>query len=366
MRTLILSGPGSEGQRAASRALRQAFLERGDACLIVGALELLGRHPSATQQRAMEQALITPRAFAFLSAGASFVRTGKPKSPVYEVNARYAEHLRTLLMEGEFDSILCLHRYAAEAVSHVRKKLAFSARCCFVSCDYACMPFLEETKLDYCFTPHGSFRDVYAARGIAPGKLVASGIPLPEDWFISENKADARARLNLPQSMPCYLIPYAEDPVSAVEAMLLALRGENGRVCVVSPDGAPPKSPFVARFSGEVRVVVMDETDPFALYCAACDVMLTSPSGPLSAYAAAVGMPLVHLPASDAFESQTAQFFSQRGMSLTAPDDESCARLALSLTKNSAQRDAMRQIQQAEAIANGARSIVRFLHEGRM
>ena len=366
MRVLILTGPESESQGAVSRALKRAFSAREDSCLIVSALALIGPHPSLSQTRAMEQALVSPRGFAFLSAGASFLRTGKPKTPVYEVNARYAEHLRTLITEGEFDALLCLHRYPAEAVSHIRKSLAFSARCCFVSCDYATVPFLEETRLDHYFTPHGSIVSAYESRGLPANKLLQAGIPLPADWFRAEDMEDARALLNLPQQMPCYFIPYASDPVKAVEALLKSLPGENGRVCVLAPDGAPPKSPFVARFSGDVRVVVVDDQDPLALYWAACDVMLASPSGPLSAAAAVLSMPLVHLPATDAFEAQTAQFFSSRGMSLSGESEVDCAQLAVSLASSISRRESMRLMQQSENQAAGAQQIVRFLHEGRL
>lgn len=193
MRALILTGPDYFSQRAVSGALRQAFAARGDTCLIVRALELLGAHPSLSQARALEQAFLNPRGFAFLSAGNTFVRTGKPKSPIYDVNARYAENLRLLLSQGEFDAVLCLERYCAEAVSHVRKTLAFSARCCFVSCDYACVPFLEETRLDYYFTAHESSCEAYASRGFANQKIVPAGIPLPTNWFSQEDRADARA-----------------------------------------------------------------------------------------------------------------------------------------------------------------------------
>ena len=366
MRILILTGPDSESQRAVSRALKRAFSARESTCLVVSALALIGAHPSLSQTRAMEQALLSPRGFAFLAAGAAFDRLGKPKTPIYEVNARYAEHLATLIHEGEFDAILCLHRYPAEAVSHIRKSLAFSARCCYVCCDYASVPFLEETRLDHYFTPHGSLTPVYEKRGIPLHKILPTGIPLPADWFRATDQADARALLNLPQHLPCYFIPYAKDTVATVEKLLRCLAGENGRVCVVAPDGAPPKSPFVARFSGDVRVLVIDGEDPLALYCAACDVMLSSPSGPLSATAALCGIPLVHLPATDAFEEQTARFFVSNGMSLSAEDEEACARLALSLTQNAEQRENMRLTQQSACSIDSAQQIVRFLHEGRL
>ncbi|MEA4915102.1 MAG: hypothetical protein VB061_11070 [Christensenella sp.] len=367
MRTLILTGPDNDDQRAVSRALKLAFFERGDSCLVVDALALLGQHIPLSQARAMEQtALCTPRGFAFLSAGNAFLRTHKRKSLVYEINARYAEHLSTLLREGEFDAVLCLHRYPAEAVSFLRKAITFSARCCYLSCDYACVPFLEETRLDHYFTAHESLTGAYEGRGMQTKRIVSGGMPVPADWFSAEEKADARALLNLPQSTPCYLVPFAEDPQAAVTALLAHMNGDEGRICVLAPDGAPPKSPFVARFASDVRVIVLSPEDALSLYLRACDVILSAPLGAISAFAAVHGKPLVHLPTLDSWQVQTAQFFSSRGMSLMGKDYEDAALLALSLAKDEARKEAMCGSQQSESIPNAALRVVRFLHDGRL
>ena len=367
MRTLILTGPENDDQRAVSRALKLAFSARADSCLVVGALALLGQHAPLSQTRAMEQtALSTPRAFSFLSAGSSFIRTHKRKSLVYEVNARYAEYLGTLLREGEFDAVLCLHRYPAEAVSCLRKTAVFSTRCCFLCSDYACIPFLEETRLDYYFTAHESLTGAYEKRGIPAKKVVPAGVPVPADWFSPEEKADARALSNLPQSAPCYLIPFAEDPLAAVTALLARMNGDEGRICVYAPDGAPPKSPFVARFAGDVRVMVLAPEDPLPRYIAACDVILSLPSGAISTLAAVSGKPLIHLPTADPWQTQTAAFFSSHEMSLSGKEYDAAASLALSLVKDDLRVQTMRRFQQSESIPNAAQRVVRFLHEGRL
>jgi len=367
MRTLLLTGPESESQRAVSRALKLALTERGDTNLSVGALALLGQHAPLSQTRTMEQeALSTPRAFAFLSADNAFLREHKRKSLVYEVNALYAKNLSTLLKEGEFDAVLCLHRYPAEAVSYLRRTITFSARCCYLSCDFACVPFLEEAALDHYFTAHESLTGAYQRRGITAKKIIPAGIPLPKDWFRTEEKADARALLNLPQGVPCYFIPYAADPAAAVLALLDRMKGDSSRICVVSPDGAPPKSPFVARFAGDVRVAVLAPEDPLPLYRSACDVMLAAPSGALSAGAAATGTPLVHLPTTDQFEAQTAHFFSSHGLSLAGKSYEDSAALALTLAREEARKEMMRLNQLSAIISNAAQRVARFLHEGRL
>ena len=365
MRALILTGPESEGQRAVDRALKQAFSERGDFCLSLSARVLLGQHPARSMLRALEdEALTSPRGFAFLSAGAAFLREGKRKSAVYSVNARYAEHLETLLREGEFDAVLCLHRYPAEAVGYIRKTLAFSARCCFLSCDYAVVPFLEETRLDHYFTAHGSLTFAYEARGIPEKKIVPAGVPVPSDWFCAEEREDARTLLNLPQGMPCYYIPAANDPEAAIVALLSRLHGESGRVCVASPDEATQNGSFLARFSGDVRVVALPYEDCHARAIAACDVVLCSPSGALSTGVARSGMPLVHLPTADPFEAQTARFFAAQGMSLNASSYDEAAANAISLAKDGSRRQRMRTCQMQECLTDGAQRVVWFLHEG--
>ena len=367
MRTLILTGPDSEDQRAVSRALKQAFTARGDSCLVAGALALLGQHVPLSQARAMEQeALPTPRGFAFLSAGSAFLREHKRKSMVYEVNLRYAEHLGTLLREGEFDAVLCLHRYPAEAISHLRKRITFSARCCFLGCDYACVPFLEETRLDHYLIPHEELASAYEKRGISAKKIVSAGIPVPAEWFSVEEKADARSLLNLPQATPCILVPFAEDAASAASAVLAQMKGDEARICVLAPDGAPPKSSFVARFAGDVRVTVFAPEDSFARYLAACDVILTLPSGAITAFAAVSGKPIVHLPSSDVWQRQTALFFSSRVLSLAGADELDSASLALTLAKDEAQKSAMREKMQLSRMQSAAPRVVRFLHEGRL
>ena len=367
MRTLILTGPENDDQRAVSRALKLAFVERGDSCLVVGALALLGQHIPLSQTHAMEQsALPTPRGFAFLSAGNAFLRTNKRKALVYEINARYAEHLGVLLREGEFDAVLCLHRYPAEAISFLRKTITFSARCCYLACDYACVPFLEETHLNHYFTAHTSLVSVCEQRGVPAKKIVPTGVPVPADWIAAEDKADARALLNLPQSAPCYLVPFADDPEAAVAALLSRMNGDEGRVSVLAPDDGPQKSALVARFASDVRVIILSLEDALSLYLCACDVIVSNPSGAISAFAGVHGKPLVHLPAVDPMQAQTAQFFSSRDMSLSGKDYDEAAALALSLAKDEARKEAMRNLQQKESIPNAAQRVVRFLHDGRL
>ncbi len=367
MRTLILTGPATQEQHGIAQALKNALGARGDASLTVGALALLGPHAPLSLTNALEAAALkTPRAFSFLTAGTRFSHVKKRKSAVYETNATYAENLRTLLAEGEFDAVLCLHRYAAEAIAYLRKALVFSARCCFVGSDFACVPFLEETELDLYFTAHESLNEAYIKRGIPAHRIVPAGIPLPASWFREEERADARTLLAMPQDVPCYYIDSSDDPGAVVDALLERLNGADARVCALSPEAVLPRNPFSARFAGEIRVVPVSPDDPLALYRNACDVMLSTPSGAVSSTAANAGVPLVHLPPRDEFEAQTARFFAARGMNASADSIGRAAELALALANDAAARDAMITAQQGVCGRNAAARIARYLHEGKL
>ncbi len=367
MRTLILTGPRTEDQGAIAQALKAALSARDGSVLTVGALSLLGPHAPLSLTNALErEALFSPRAFAFLQAGSAFQREHKRKSSVYEANALYMENLRTLLSEGEFDAVLCLGRYQAEAVTRLKKTLAFSARCCFVPDSFACVPFLEETTLDVYFTAHESLLEPCIRRGVNQARLVPAGIPLPAAWFREEERADARALLSLPQGTPVYLIRSASDPAAAAEAMLDRLKGADARVCVVTPEADLPRNPFSARFSGEIRIVAVPPDDETPLYRNACDVLLCQPSGAVSAAAAVSGTPIVHLPPQDDYEAQTASFFSARGMSVAAPNLSEAADAAIALAKDAGAREQTLSAQRGVCRRDAAERIARYLHEGKI
>ena len=365
MRTLILTGPATDEQRAVSQALKAAFAARGDSSLSVGALALLGQHAPLSLTGALEnEALSSPRAFGFLQAGDAFRRAGKRKSIVYEANARYLENLGTLLREGEFDAVLCLHRYPAEAVSQLRKTIAFSARCCFVPVDFTVVPFLEETTLDLYFSAHADLTAPYCKRGLPEKKIVPVGIPLPESWFRAEERSDARALLNLPQQMPCFFISSAEDPAATAAALLARINGADARVCVVQPEVLPARN--AQRQATDIRLVPVDPDDGPALYHNACDVLLARPFGAASAAVAIAGVPLVHLPSKDDCERQTARFFYTRGMSESAESLPEAIDFALRLVKDKSKQEQMLSAQHGVCPKDAASSIVRYLHEGRL
>ncbi|MCC2743643.1 hypothetical protein LK491_19700, partial [Phocaeicola vulgatus] len=61
-----------------------------------------------------------------------------------------------------------------------------------VGTDYTCIPFWEETNMDYYVILHDGLTDEFAKRGIPENKLLPLGIPVRQSFCTRTSKAAAR------------------------------------------------------------------------------------------------------------------------------------------------------------------------------
>jgi processive 1,2-diacylglycerol beta-glucosyltransferase len=346
MKAVLLTCSTGQGHNSAALAVKQALEQRGAECDIQDALAFLGENVSKTIEEAFVNiAVKTPRAFGFMYAAGEFLSSERRKSPVYFANALYAENLRRYLVENEIDAAVCPHLFPAEALTYLRKKQHLSARTYYISTDYACIPFLEETDMDTVFTPHPDLADAFVKRGIPAELLLTSGVPVDHAFTAHVEKADARLTLDLPIDLPCYLVMTGGegcgDAQTLTKKLLERLKGRDARIVVLTGHNGQLLRSLESRFGGDVRVLAVPFTNQVPLYMDACDVLLTKPGGISSTEAAVKGIPMVHTPPIPGVETLNAQFFSERGMSVFAPNEDSAAENAIRLAMDLPQRSRM-------------------------
>ena len=182
MKAILLTCSTGQGHNSAAQAVSEALARRGAVCETADALAFLGERASEVITDAFVNiAVRTPRAFGFMYGVGEKLSEGladRLKSPVYLANALYAENLRKHLEENEIDVAVCPHLFPAEALTFLKKRGMTRTRCYFVSTDYTCIPFLEETDLDAVFLPDASLAPEFAARGMPRAKLIPAGIPV--------------------------------------------------------------------------------------------------------------------------------------------------------------------------------------------
>ena len=371
MKVAILTCSTGQGHNSAAHAIRLALEARGAVCSTVDALAFLGDNVSEAITGAFVNiAVKTPRAFGFMYAAGEFIRSDKRKSPVYFANALYADNLRRYLEEEEIDAAICPHLFPAEALTYLKRKHALSARCYYVSTDYTCIPFLEETDMDAVFTPSADLNAQFIRRGIRAERLFPVGIPVSPNYLQSQDQADARAMLNLPAALPCYLIMTGGegcgDAVSLTRKLLERLKSRDARILVLTGRNTALQSAMNARYSADLRVSAVPYTERVSLYMDACDVLLTKPGGISSTEAAIKGIPIVHTPPIPGVETLNAQFFAERGMSILAANEDSAAENAVRLAGDSKARARMLEAQRQYMIQDAAERICAQVMEGKL
>ncbi len=357
MKAVLLTCNTGQGHNAAALAIGNALTARGVECVTLDALAFLGENVSeAIAGMFVNIAVKTPRAFGFMYQAGEFISSDKRKSPVYYANALYAENLHRYLVDNAIDAAICPHLFPAEALSYLRRQRDLATRAYFVSTDYTCIPFLEETDMDAIFVPHEDLVPLFIRRGVPADSLIVSGIPVLDKYRYSTSQADARNALDLPPDVPCYLMMTGGegcgDPVSLTRKLIERCRGIDVRIIVMTGRNAHLGETLRRRFEGDPRVVTVPFTEQVSLYMDACDVLLTKPGGISTTEAAVKCIPMIHTAPIPGCETLNAQFFAERGMSILAPNPDSAADNAIRLGHDARQRARMRDAQQQYMVPN--------------
>jgi processive 1,2-diacylglycerol beta-glucosyltransferase len=353
MKAILLTCSTGQGHNSAAGAVAEALAARGVSCETKDALSFLGERASEVITNAFVNiAVKTPRAFGVMYQTGEKLSENfadRMKSPVYLANALYAQNLRRYLEENRIDFAVCPHLFPAEALTYLKRNGGLAARCCFVSTDYTCIPFLEETDLDTVFVPDASLLPEFTGRGMDAAKLVPTGIPVAHRFCADTPRAEARRQLGFPENAPVFLVMTGGegcgDAVTLTSRILAALGGADARVVVLPGRNRKLRAALLSVFGDEPRVCVESFTEKVALFMDACDVLLSKPGGISSTEAAAKRVPLIHTPPIPGCETRNAEFFSQRGMSILAPDEESAAANAVRLARDEGQKRRMREAQ---------------------
>ena len=179
MKVLILSCNTGQGHNQAGRAIHEKLLERGVECEFVDTLSLVGQKTSdVVSNTYVSMTTHTPQLFHLLYKAGGAISNTRVKSPVYWANKLYREKLLTYLLENRVDAVVTPHLFPAETLTSLRRKGQLTVKTVAVATDYTCIPFWEETDMDYYVVPHRDLVDEFAGKGIPREKLLPFGIPV--------------------------------------------------------------------------------------------------------------------------------------------------------------------------------------------
>lgn len=347
MKVLILSTGTGEGHNSAAKAVKEQFDDHGIPCVMADALDFASDKAAAYGRRVYIWSTVkAKRVFAGAYRAGRAITSSRHKSPVYYANTLYAEKLYRYIMDNGFDTIVMPHLFPAEAVTYMMKKHDPPVETYFVATDYTCIPFTEETKLDYYFIPHEDLREEYIKRGIPEEKLVPTGIPVSKRFVNLPDRKACRDKLGIAQDRKCILVMTGSMGFGNIESMIGRLvdgTGPDTDIYVMGGTNEKLKNALRGTYADVKRVVVLDYTNCAHEYMAAADVLFSKPGGLTSSEAVAARVPLVHTHPIPGCEDRNVAFFVSRGMSVSDKREEEVIRKGLELL---GQKDLQVQMQE--------------------
>lgn len=372
MRILILSCNTGAGHNSAANAIKEAFDSKGHICDVMDVLSFGGQKASDLVCDAyIEMVKKTPKLFGEIykmgnKIGQLNQENGKLRSPIYYINKLYADALEDFIIKNSYDAIVCVHIFAAEAMTNLKKHKRITIPFYFVATDYYCPPMLEETLPDAIFIAHKDSTFTYTKHGIDRQKLIPTGIPVSQKFLNKKNKAQARTELGLNNSDQIFLLMSGSmgfGDLLDTTRYIFENGNENTRVIAITGHNEELYKSFEKEFKKEKRLILLGFTDKVNDYLDASDVLLTKPGGLSSTEALAKGIALIHTAPIPGCESENVQFFTEHHLSLCAHQASDAGRLAVELMNDSFMQEQILQAQSHFRCTNSAKQIADFIEQ---
>ena len=370
MKVLILSCNTGAGHNSAAKAIKEALDDDGHTCNIMDALSFGGQKASDLVCDAyIEMVKKAPKLFGEIykmgnKLGQLNQETTKMRSPVYYVNKLYAKALEDYINQNNYDAVICVHIFAAEAMTSLKKHKKIHIPFYFVATDYYCAPMVEETIPDAIFIAHKDSTFTYLAHGIDKNLLVPTGIPVSKKFLIKKDKAEARKIFGFKDDDEIFLMMSGSmgfGDLLNTTRYILENGNEHTKIVAITGHNEELYKEFESSFNDEPRLVLIGFTDKVSDYMDACDVLLTKPGGLSSTEALAKGIATVHTTPIPGCETENVQFFTEHHLSVCAKEASDAGRLAIAVMNDKFLQNQLLQAQKNYKYEDSATKIAQYV-----
>lgn len=192
------------------------------------------------------------------------------------------------------DVVVCTHASPTGAVCQLKKKGALTVPIIAVVTDYVIHRLWVYDEVDLYAVAHNVVRDSLISRGVAPHKIIVTGIPIEDKFYLPIDKTDVLQQLALREDIPTILIMGGGAgalPMGEIVAALRELSPEIQLLVVTGNNIAMRKQ--VEKAAGDVPVHILGfVANIHELMCVA-DLMITKPGGLSATEAIIMGLPMI-------------------------------------------------------------------------
>ena len=368
MRVLILSCNTGEGHNSCAEALREYFTAQGAVCIVEDALRFLSdgmsdfiSHWHTRIYRHMPDLFRT--GYRFVEVHPSLLQEG---SVVYRALTGGAGRLYRFLAEGGYDTVICVHVFAAFMIEVLLQENPGAWKTAFLATDYTCSPSGSRHDLDWYFIPDSSLTEEFIRGGVQAEKLAATGIPVRMGFQIRGDREKAKETLGLSPDC-CHLMMMCGSmgcgPIQKIVDHLCAKISADTVVSVICGTNNRLRESLERRFAGKPQIRVYGYVNQVPLFMDSADLYLTKPGGISVTEAAAKALPMAFVDAVAGCETYNMRYFIERGGAVTADCPEKLADTCVRLLSDRQQLQMMSDRLDALQIGSASRRIYQILSE---
>jgi len=362
MQVLLLSCNTGEGHNACAAAIAEAFNAHGDGCEMRDALGFIS---DATSRLITKSDIFLYRrmpelfrmGYGIADRHAAMFRESSLCSRFF---ARGAEKLCEEIAGAGYDAVICTHPFAALMLREALRHRALPVYSAFVATDYTCCPGVGDADLDLFFIPDEDLVGEFQSRGVAPNRIVPSGIPIRRMFYETYPEAKPTAKKHH-LVMMCGSL--GAGPIKTLTSLLIRNNYGEFDLTVICGTNKRLREQLERHFGHRGNLRILGYVEDMAAMLDSADVFITKPGGISVTEAAAKNVPMVFIHAVDGCEAYNRRFFVSLGGAESRRKPREAAELCRSLLRDPMERAEMSRCLSAIGKENAAELICETMHQ---
>lgn len=346
MRAIVFATKMGGGHMSAAYAVADALKARGCDAEVCDFLTLSGPRTSDIVGGAyIKLVQKSPAAFGKIYRAGQFISTPHMKSIVYFANTLYANELDEYICERQPDILITSHIFAAQALTHLRRKQCAPQPTIGIMTDYTCAPFWEETELDEYITPHPLLEGEFTGKQMPGARLHPLGIPVDPNCCDCTDTAKAKRECGLDPGRAHLLVIGGSMGAGNLPRALAALNGLGVQVTCVCGNNDEVRAQLSEEYSGNADMRILGYVKPLFPLMDASDAIISKPGGLTSTEIMTKRKPFIIINPIEGVETRNAEFFERMGMAMYARTDDEIRAYARRVLSDAELRARMRDAQ---------------------
>ena len=364
MRVLILSITAGEGHNSCAKAIKEIYDICEEPANIADGLDFVSH---ALKKFIAFSHIVLYRHF---PAVFNFGYTQSEKKPhlfrkgslVYKILLKGVKRLKDYIEQGDYDTVICTHPFAAIMVTEVVKQYNLRLKTAFVATDFTCSPSTKESDVDYYFIPHKSLISDFRTSTITPEKIIATGIPIRQSFYSINDKELAKTELGIDPSHRHIVMMCGSmgcGPLASLACRVSEKLNDQTDLTIICGTNKKLRRRLQRSLCGKPRVHVIGFTNNMSQLLDSADLFLTKPGGISTSEAVAKCTPMLFVNTVGACESYNLAHFLKYNVAVSGRTVKELSRTCIDLISDAEKLDEMRdnlakmgQLNSAELIRN--------------